>query len=111
MGDIFLDVLAVGDATLRVATPLIFCAMAGLFSERSGVIDISLEGKLLASAFAAGCIAAVAGSAWLALMSGIAVSAQPRRRRPLHAADPAAGRGAKAGAGAGAGLCGAGEWP
>jgi simple sugar transport system permease protein len=75
MDDPFLMILLVGDATLRVATPLIFCAMAGLFSERSGVIDISLEGKLLASAFAAGCIAAVAGSPWLALMAGIAVSA------------------------------------
>lgn len=74
MDDPFLMILLVGDATLRVATPLIFCAMAGLFSERSGVIDISLEGKLLASAFAAGCIAAVAGSPWLALMAGIAVS-------------------------------------
>ncbi|MDG2284490.1 MAG: ABC transporter permease, partial [Alphaproteobacteria bacterium] len=30
------------DATVRVATPLIFCAMAGLFSERSGIIDIGL---------------------------------------------------------------------
>ncbi len=74
MDDPFLMILLVADATLRVATPLIFCAMAGLFSERSGVIDISLEGKLLASAFAAGCIAAVAGSPWLALMAGIAVS-------------------------------------
>lgn len=74
MGDAFLAVLQVGDATMRVATPLIFCAMAGLLSERSGVIDISLEGKLLASAFAAGCIAAITGSAWLALMAGIAVS-------------------------------------
>ena len=33
------------DATLRVATPLILCAMAGLFSERSGIIDISLKAR------------------------------------------------------------------
>jgi len=39
--------LATLDATLRVSTPLILCAMAGLFSERSGIIDISLEGKML----------------------------------------------------------------
>lgn len=74
MGENFVFVLLILDATLRVATPLIFCAMAGLMSERSGVIDISLEGKLLASAFAAGCIAAVTGSPWLALAAGIALS-------------------------------------
>ena len=64
---------AIMDATLRVSTPLILAAMAGLFSERSGIIDISLEGKMLASAFAAASVAAVTGSAWLALLSGIAV--------------------------------------
>lgn len=74
MGDILNQTLPVLDATLRMATPLILCAMAGLLSERSGVIDISLEGKLLASAFAAGCVAAVSGSPWLALLAGIGVS-------------------------------------
>ncbi|MGB0867450.1 MAG: ABC transporter permease, partial [Granulosicoccaceae bacterium] len=62
------DILNVFDAALRVSTPLIFCAMAGIFSERSGIIDISLEGKLLASAFAAACVAAVTGSPMLALL-------------------------------------------
>ena len=68
---IFLSTLA---ATVRVSTPLILCAMAGLFSERSGIVDISLEGKLLASAFIAASVAAVTGSAWLALCGGIAIS-------------------------------------
>lgn len=67
------DLLGVLDATIRVSTPLILCAMAGLFSERSGVIDISLEGKLLASAFAAASVAAWTGNAWLALLAGIGV--------------------------------------
>ena len=62
------------DATLRVSTPLILCAMAGLFSERSGIIDISLEGKMLSAAFAAGSIAAVTGSPWAALGGAIVVS-------------------------------------
>ncbi len=62
------------DATLRVSTPLILCAMAGLFSERSGIIDISLEGKMLFAAFAAGTLAAVTGSAWIALGSAIIIS-------------------------------------
>lgn len=64
---------AILDATLRVSTPLILAAMAGLFSERSGIVDISLEGKMLAAAFAAGSLAAVTGSAWLGLFCGIAV--------------------------------------
>ncbi|MFK7994363.1 MAG: ABC transporter permease [Granulosicoccus sp.] len=64
---------AILDATLRVSTPLILAAMAGLFSERSGIVDISLEGKMLAAAFAAGALAAVSGSAWLGLLGGIAV--------------------------------------
>ena len=62
------SVFAVLDATLRVSTPLILAAMAGLFSERSGIVDISLEGKMLASAFAAASVAAVTGSAWMALL-------------------------------------------
>ncbi len=62
------------DATLRVSTPLILCAMAGLFSERSGIVDISLEGKMLFAAFAAGALAAVTGSPWVALSGGIVIS-------------------------------------
>ena len=62
------------DATLRVSTPLILCAMAGLFSERSGIVDISLEGKMLFAAFAAGALASVTGSPWIALMGGIVIS-------------------------------------
>ena len=59
MADLWLQFVLTIDATLRVATPLILCAMAGLFSERSGIIDISLEGKMLMSAFAAASMAAL----------------------------------------------------
>ena len=60
--------------TLRVSTPLILCAMAGLFSERSGIVDISLEGKMLASAFVAASVAHVAGSPWAGLFAAVAVA-------------------------------------
>jgi general nucleoside transport system permease protein len=62
-------------ATVRVSTPLIFCAMAGLISERSGVIDIGLEGKMLAAAFAAAAVSGVTGSAWEGLAAAILVAA------------------------------------
>jgi len=66
--DLLLHTLA---ATLRLSTPLILCAMAGLLSERSGIVDIGLEGKMLAAAFAAASVAVVTSSAWLALIAGI----------------------------------------
>jgi len=68
------DILSILAATIRVSTPLIFAAMAGIFSERSGIVDISLEGKLLAGAFAAASTAAVTGSPWLGLMAAIVVN-------------------------------------
>lgn len=62
------------DSTLRVATPLILAALAGMFSERSGVVDISLEGKMLGAAFAAAAAAYVFQSPWAGVAAGIAVS-------------------------------------
>jgi simple sugar transport system permease protein len=61
-------------ATLRVATPLLLAALAGMFSERSGVIDLGLEGKMLGAAFAAAAVAATTGSAWWGLLAGIGIS-------------------------------------
>jgi simple sugar transport system permease protein len=62
------------DATFRVSTPLILASLAGLFAERSGVVDIGLEGKMLGAAFAAAAMASVSGSAWIGLGAGIAAS-------------------------------------
>ncbi len=74
MDDMLILIVSTFAATLRVATPLIFCAMAGLFSERSGIIDIGLEGKMLAGAFAAASMAAWSQSAWAGLGAGILVA-------------------------------------
>lgn len=62
------------DLTVRSAVPLLLACLAGLYSERAGIFDIGLEGKMLGAAFAAGAAAAVTGSAWLGLGAGIIVS-------------------------------------
>jgi len=62
------------DATIRVAAPLILCSMAGLFSERSGIVDIGLEGKMLAGAFAAASVAYLTGNAWVGMLAAMGVS-------------------------------------
>ena len=65
------DIISLVSATLRISTPLVFAAMAGLFAERSGVIDFGLEGKMLAAAFVAASGAHVFGSEWYGL--GLAI--------------------------------------
>ena len=62
------------DLTVRSAVPLLLACLAGLYSERSGIVDIGLEGKMLGGAFAAAAAAAVTGSAWLGLGAGILVA-------------------------------------
>lgn len=74
MGDAVTWIVLVVDATLRVSTPLVLAAFAGMFAERSGIVDIGLEGKMLGAAFAAAAAAYVTGSAWLGLLAGVSVS-------------------------------------
>lgn len=77
MRDIF--TWAIVASTIRLATPLILAALGGLFSERSGVINIALEGKMLAGAFAAAAMTYAAdvrfgmggASPWIGLLSGM----------------------------------------
>jgi general nucleoside transport system permease protein len=66
--------LQIMGSSLRLATPLLLACLAGLFSERAGIFDIGLEGKMLAAAFAAGATAAVTGSAWIGLAAGMTAS-------------------------------------
>jgi simple sugar transport system permease protein len=62
------------DATIRVSVPLLLACLAGLYSERAGVFDIGLEGKMLAGAFSGAAAAAVTGSAWLGLLTAVIIS-------------------------------------
>ena len=59
---------------IRLGVPLILACLAGLWSERSGVVDIGLEGKILVGAFASAAVATFTGSVWLGLGAGIAAT-------------------------------------
>jgi simple sugar transport system permease protein len=70
----FATLLQVLDSTVRLATPLLLACLAGLFSERAGIFDIGLEGKMLAAAFFSAAVAALTGSVWLGLLAGVGAS-------------------------------------
>jgi len=77
MKDIFTVSLVL--STIRLATPLILAALGGMFSERSGVINIALEGKMLAGAFTAAAVTYAAdaklglgnASPWIGLLAAM----------------------------------------
>ncbi len=70
----FLTLVQVLDSSLRLATPLLLACLAGLFSERAGIFDIGLEGKILAAAFVSAAIAYITSSVWVGLLAGIGAS-------------------------------------
>jgi simple sugar transport system permease protein len=70
----FLTVLQILDSSVRLATPLLLACLAGLFSERAGIFDIGLEGKMLAAAFFSAAFAYTSGSVWVGLFAGIGAS-------------------------------------
>ncbi|MDE0087109.1 MAG: ABC transporter permease [Candidatus Poribacteria bacterium] len=58
-------------STLRMTTPLGFAALGGIYSERSGIINIALEGMMLIGAYGYVVGAQASGSAWIGLSVGI----------------------------------------
>jgi general nucleoside transport system permease protein len=58
-------------SAIRLSTPLILAALGGLFSERAGIINIALEGLMLAGAFTAAAVTAATGSAFIGLATGV----------------------------------------
>ncbi|BDW96167.1 MULTISPECIES: ABC transporter permease [Thalassospira] len=72
--DTFQLIILLLDATLRTSTPLILAALAGMFSERSGTINLALEGMMLGGAFSAAAVAFYVGSPWVGLLAAIATT-------------------------------------
>ncbi len=62
-------------STIRTATPLIFAALGGLFSERAGVINIALEGLMLAGAFTAAVVTYELQNPYIGFLCGLIAGA------------------------------------
>jgi general nucleoside transport system permease protein len=62
-------------SVLRLSTPLILAALGGLYSERSGVINIALEGMMLAGAFTAAAVTIYAHNPWIGLLAAVMAGA------------------------------------
>jgi simple sugar transport system permease protein len=73
-----MELLSIISSTVRFATPLMFAALGSLVCERSGVVNLAVEGVMLTGAFAAAAVAAMTGDPWLgllaAVLAGVAIS-------------------------------------
>ena len=62
-------------ASVRLAVPILLAALGGMFSERAGVLNIGLEGMMLAGCFVGFIVAFQSGSIWLGVVAAVAVGA------------------------------------
>ena len=74
MANIF-DVITIGlfSASIRMATPILYAALGGTFSERVGIVNIGLEGIMLTSAFTGVTVSYYTGNPWLGVLSALVV--------------------------------------
>ena len=82
-GQDFMPLVDIVRGTFLLALPLIFGALAGVLCERSGVVNVAIEGQLLMGAFSGALFGTIAGSVWIGLVGGAG-----RRRAHLAAAGP-----------------------
>jgi simple sugar transport system permease protein len=71
MEDYFVPIVIIAFSAVRLATPMIFAALGGLFSERSGVINIALEGLMLAGAFTGAVVTYELSNPYLGFLSAM----------------------------------------
>ena len=78
MTEIF-DIITVGlfASAIRLATPIAFAALGGMFSERGGVINIGLEGMMLTCAFSAVAGTHFFGNPWIGLLIALPLGSLP----------------------------------
>ena len=69
-GEISINLINLVQGTLVTSIPLVLGALAGCLCERSGVINIAIEGQLLFGAFTAAIVASAFGGLWIGLVAG-----------------------------------------
>lgn len=60
------------DASLGRAVPIVLAALSGVLSERAGVVNIAIEGMMLAGAMTGALVGSIAGSPWIGMLAGVA---------------------------------------
>jgi simple sugar transport system permease protein len=66
-----MSLVGILQTTLYRAVPITFAALSGVLCERSGVVNIAIEGMLLSGAFVAAVVASVTGSNWIGLVAAV----------------------------------------